>query len=107
MLELLADKPQYTKLLLVEAPLVDPEIVRRYRTFVVGALEQQFEPANDGAAPKADPLIAFGRAKVLLADYVAAGEVEKLPALLPELVYIALLPYTGQEAALAQAKNGR
>jgi AcrR family transcriptional regulator len=106
-LELLAAKPDFTKLLLVEAPLVDPEIVRRYRNFVVGALEQRFEPTFDATTPRADPEIAFGRAKVLIADHVAAGEVEDLSALLPELVYIALLPYTGHERALAEAQNSQ
>lgn len=103
-LGLLAAKPEYTKLLVVEAPIVDPGIVRRYRSFVVGALERQLKPTSDIAPTMADPLIAFGRAKVLVTDYVAADEIKDLPTLLPELLYIALLPYTGQKAALAQAR---
>jgi AcrR family transcriptional regulator len=99
-----ATKPEYTKLLLVEAPIVDPEIVRRYRGFVIGALEKQLKPAGDVATTMADPVIAFGRAKVLVTDYVAGGEIKDLPTLLPELLYIALLPYAGQKAALAQAR---
>jgi AcrR family transcriptional regulator len=107
MLELLAAKPDYTKLLMLEAPIVDPEIVRRYRNFAVSALKKQLA-ADAGARPAAaDPEIAFGRAKVLIADYAAAGQVEELPSLLPELVYIALLPYVGQDAALEQARLSR
>ena len=34
----------------------------------------------------------------------SARQFEALPSLLPELVYIALLPYAGQETALAQAR---
>lgn len=100
----LAAKPEQTKMLLVEAPIVDPEIVRRYRNFAIGALEKHLQAEGIAGDAQADSEIAFGRAKVLIADYVAAGEVEKLPTLLPELVYIALLPYAGQDAALAQAK---
>lgn len=103
-LGLLAAKPEYTKLLLVEAPIVDPEIVRRYRSFVIGALEKQLKRPGDVAIRMADPVIAFGRAKVLITDCVAADEIKGLPTLLPELLYIALLPYTGQKAALAQAR---
>jgi AcrR family transcriptional regulator len=100
----LADKPEQTKMLLVEAPIVDPEIVRRYRNFVLGALERQLQEGGVVGNAQASPEIAFGRAKVLIADYVAAGRVKQLPTLLPELVYIALLPYAGQDAALAHAQ---
>jgi AcrR family transcriptional regulator len=106
-LEALAAKPEQARLLLVEAPLVDPEIVRRYRNFVMGALEKQLQAGGLVGQGQANPEIAFGRAKVLIADYVAAGQIEDLRALLPELVYIALLPYAGQETALAQAQAGR
>jgi AcrR family transcriptional regulator len=106
-LERLAAKPDYTKLLLVEAPIVDPEIVRRYRSFIIGALEKLLQAGGAIGSAEADPAIAFGRAKVLIADYVAAGKVEQLPSLLPELVYIALLPYAGQDTALAQAQIDR
>lgn len=103
-LESLAAKPEQAKLLLVEAPIVDPEIVRRYRNFVIGALKKQLQAANVAGKGQADPEIAFGRAKVLIADFVAAGQVKQLVSLLPELLYIALLPYAGQETALAQAQ---
>jgi AcrR family transcriptional regulator len=106
-LELLAAKPEYAKLLLVEAPIVDPEIVRRYRNVVISALDEWLKPVGGVAPAMADPEIAFGRAKVLVADYVAAGQVESLPSLLPELLYIALLPYAGQDIALAQAQISR
>lgn len=105
-LALLAGKPEYTKLLLVEAPIVDPEIVGRYRGTVLSALKKQLEPTGNGATAMADPVIAFGRAKVLITDYVAADETEELPELLPEILYIALLPYAGQRAALGQAQIG-
>lgn len=106
-LETLAAKPEQARLLLVEAPIVDPEIVRRYRSFVIGALEKQLQAGGVIGQGQANPEIAFGRAKVLIADYVAGDQVEQLRYLLPELVYIALLPYAGQESALAQAQASR
>jgi len=104
LLDQLAAKPDWTKLLLVELPSVDPEIVPRYRRLIIDALERELDVAASSDSAVADPEIAFGRFKVLLTGYVAAGEVERLPALLPELVYIALLPYMGQDSALEQAQ---
>ncbi len=107
LLEQLAAKPDWTKLLLVEVPSVDPEIVPRFRRLVIDAVEAELDVAELSGSAGADPEIAFGRVKVLLTDYVAAGEVECLPDLLPELVYIALLPYVGQNSALEQAQLTR
>ncbi len=103
-LERLAVKPAYAHLLLVEAPNVDPGIVRSYRGLAVDAVERSVKRVKRAGA---DPDIAFGRAQVLIADYLTAGRAEELPALLPEVVYIALLPYLGQDKALEQAKLAR
>jgi AcrR family transcriptional regulator len=105
-LKRLAAKPAQANLLLVEATIVDPEIVRRCRDLVIDGIRAQ--PLSEGRMEPggADPEIAFGRAKVLVADYLVAGRVEELPSLLPELVYVALLPFAGQEMALEQARIG-
>lgn len=104
LLERLATNPAKANLLMVEAPLVDPEIVGRCRRLVIDAMEAQPQAGKGAKRARADPEIAFGRAQVLIADYIAADRAKELPTLLPELVYIALLPYAGQEMALAQAK---
>ncbi len=101
-LEQLAAEPESTALLLVEAPTVDPEIVRRYRRLALDALTAEMV-ADGSSRSGADPELAFGRAQVLLTEYVTGGEIECLPSLLPELVYIALLPYVGQDSALERA----
>jgi AcrR family transcriptional regulator len=100
----LAAQPEQSKMLLVEASIVDPEIVRRYRNFIIEALEKQLLEGGVVGVAQANPKIAFGRAKVLITAYVAAGRVKQLPTLLPELVYIALLPYAGQDTALAHGQ---
>lgn len=100
----LAAEPEWTTLLLVEAPTVDPEIVRRYRDLTLAALAEEMEADKVPDLAGAEPDLAFGRAKVLLAEHVAAGETERLPSLLSEILYIALLPYVGQEGALEQAQ---
>lgn len=103
-LEQLAAEPESTTLLLVEAPIVDPEIVRRYRRLTLDALAAEMTADSPSNRSGAEPELAFGRAKILLAEYITAGEVECLPSLLPELIYIALLPYVGQDGALEQAR---
>jgi AcrR family transcriptional regulator len=103
-LEQLAAAPESTTLLLIEAPAVDPEIVRHYRRLTLDALTAEMVAAGTSTRAGADPELTFGRAKVLLADCVVGGEAERLPSLLPELVYIALLPYAGQQGALEQAR---
>lgn len=106
-LEKLAAEPAWTTMLLVEAPSVDPEIVRGHRRLILNALAAEMTAGDTSHRPGADPKLAFGRAKVLLAEYVTAGEVEHLPSLLPELTYIVLLPYLGQDGALAHAQLTR
>ncbi|HXR30789.1 MAG TPA: TetR/AcrR family transcriptional regulator [Solirubrobacterales bacterium] len=103
-LQRMAKKPAHAKLVLIEAPSVNPAIVRSYRDALIDVLERELnlERATNGA----DPGIAVGRAKVLLADFLAADRAKELPSLVPEIVYIALLPYVGQEAALQQAGLG-
>lgn len=101
-LELFVDNPAYAKLLLIEAPTVDPIIIGRYRGLVIGALKREWGPGEK--RDRSNPHIAFGRAQVLMADYLAAGRVDQFPDLLRELVYIALLPFVGQDEALKHAK---
>lgn len=106
-LDLLAAKPNNTKVLLVEAPNVDPDIVRRYRLLILEALEAEQLAEQPAVSAAADPEIAFGRAMVLIVDYLAGGRIKELPSLLPELVYIAHLPYIGQDLALQRAQLGQ
>lgn len=103
-LERLAAQPEWATLLLVEAPTVDPEIVRRYRDITLAALAEELGAEGAPDLASGEPDLAFGRAKVLLTEYVTAGEAERLPSLLSEVVYIVLLPYVGQAGALEQAR---
>ncbi len=107
LLERMAAKPEYAHMLLVEAPAVDPMIVQRYRRTAIDALQKDWQPRKGTQTGGADPEIAFGRAKVLIAHHLAGREIEQLPELLPELVYIALLPYVGHNRALKQAELDR
>lgn len=106
-LDLLAANPAQTKVLVIDAPTVEPAIFGRYRKRAIDALDSQWEEDKQRHEPDADAKVAFGRAQVLLADYVAAGRTAELPNLQQELVYVALLPFVGPMQALEYAKLGR
>jgi AcrR family transcriptional regulator len=106
-LETMARKPEYASLVLIDAPIVEPTILERHRERAVKGLEAQWRAGKGGKRSGADSRIAFGRAHVLIADQLAAGRAAQLPEVLPELVYVALLPFVGHEAALAQDKLAR
>ena len=105
MLELMAARPQLAQLLATEAVAVDPAVSGRYRRLLIPALEGMWGEAESGA-PRTDPRLAFGRAQVLVISEVAAGRAERLPALAPEISYLALAPFLGHEEALCQARLG-
>jgi AcrR family transcriptional regulator len=102
----LAAYPEGAKLLLIEAPIVEPMIIGRCREMAIVGLQSRFD--SNGSNPKgADPGIAFGRAQVVIADYIASGRTGDLPKLASEMVYVALLPFLGHAEALEQAQLRR
>jgi AcrR family transcriptional regulator len=100
-LELLAERPQLAHLLVGEAVAVDPAVVDRYRDLLIPAVVAVWggeEPTH------LDPRLAFGRAQLLVFDRVTAGEPERLPELLAEIVYLGVAPFAGHDAAIAEAE---
>jgi AcrR family transcriptional regulator len=104
-LELMAEKPEMAQLVMSDAITVEPAILVRYRSLVIPALENLWQRAGEERLPEAsDPLLAFGRAQVLIFNQIAAGGTDRLPDLLPEIIYIALLPFAGHTEATRQAQ---
>lgn len=108
-LELLASKPALAQLVVADAVTVEPATVERYRSLLIPALERLWrasgnEPTRSAAA---NPSLAFGKAQVLVFSQIAAGRTRLLPDLLPEIVYIVLLPFAGHEEAIRQAELAR
>ena len=56
------------------------------------------------AEAHSDPRLAFGKAQVLILNQIAIGQADRLPELLPEIVYLAVSPFGGHEAALHQSQ---
>lgn len=103
-LELMAAKPALAQLLMGEAFSVEPAVVGRYRKLSIPALEKLWTDAGEPRRGRTDPRLAFGRAQVLIYNQITAGRTKQLPELLPEIVYIALLPFSGHEEALREAQ---
>jgi AcrR family transcriptional regulator len=104
-LELMAAEPPLAQVLVAEAVSVDPTVIGRYRKLVIPPLEALWQrDGEEGQESHTDPRLAFGQAQVLIFNHVVAGQAEELPTLLPEIVYIALLPFAGHEQALQQAQ---
>lgn len=103
-LELMAARPALAQLVMGDAITVEPAIVERYRRLVIPAMEDLWDKAGEPKRSYADPRLAFGRAQVLVFSKIAAGRTARLPDLLPEIVYIALLPFAGHDEAVRQAQ---
>jgi AcrR family transcriptional regulator len=109
-LQLMATAPTYTRLLIIETVTVNPRLVDRFRTLIIRALRTARDGSNDSQPsdpPDAAIRTAFGQAQVLVANQILVGHGDALPVLLPDLVYIALLPFAGEEEALTQAQLAR
>ena len=104
LLDLFATRPALAQLVMGEAVAVEPTIARRYRDLLIPALERLWGDSGQARRQHTDPRLSFGRAQVLVYNQILAGRTAELPQLLPDLVYIALLPFAGHEEAIAQAR---
>jgi AcrR family transcriptional regulator len=103
-LGLMAAKPALTQLLMGEAVAVEPAVIERYRDLLIPALEKLWGHAGAPRKGRTDPRLAFGRAQVLIYNQITAGRAAQLAELLPEIVYLGLLPFSGHDEALQQAR---
>ena len=105
-LELLAAKPGFAHLVMGEAVNVEPSAFGRYRNDLVPQVQALWE-AHGGARTelRSDPQLAFGRAQVLMFNKIAAGKTAELPQLLPEIVYLVVLPFGGHDVAVRQSRQ--
>jgi AcrR family transcriptional regulator len=111
-LEVLAARPGLAQLLTGDALAVDPMVIERYRRATIPALQALWSRDGDSAETHTDPRLAFGQAQVLILNQIATGKADRLPDLLPEIVYLTVCPFGGHEEAIrqsrlaAQAKSG-
>lgn len=105
--EALAERPGLAQLLTGDAIAVDPTAIEHYRRATIPALAGLWSSGNGAEKTRTDPRLAFGQAQVLILNQIAAGQAERLPELLPELVYLAVCPFAGHDEAMRQARLAR
>ncbi|MFL5898997.1 MAG: TetR/AcrR family transcriptional regulator [Solirubrobacterales bacterium] len=100
----LAAKPGLAQLLTGDAIAVDPQMIERYRKATIPALEALWSGSRDGRSAHTDPRLAFGQAQVLILNQIATGRADRLPDLLPQIVYLAVSPFGGHAEAIRQSE---
>jgi len=110
-LELLAAQPSFTHISFICArqmgpPQLDDGLEAGAR-MLSAMLERLGGDAGASAAPPRAARAALGAAEAVVRREIAAGRTERLPALLPDFVYSAAVPFLGQEEALRLARRGR
>jgi AcrR family transcriptional regulator len=103
-LELLAAEPELALVLSGDVLGVEPLLVDHYSRMVVPALEAIWTAAGEPPRKHHSPGLAFGRAQLLVFHEVTAGRAQRLPDLVPDIVYLAIAPFAGHDEALRQAR---
>ena len=109
LLEALAEEPALARLALVDIGSAGPAAQRRYRA-AIQRLTPLFEDGRDYALggrglPANTSRMAIGGVTGLIADELVAGHAERLPQLLPDLLFALLVPYIGPGAATEEMRK--
>ena len=99
----LAAEPRLARLALVDVGSAGPAAQRRYRA-ALQRMTPFFDEGRDyapngRALPANTSRMAIGGVIGLVADEIEGGRTERLPELLPEVLFATCLPYLGPEAA--------
>ncbi len=103
LLESLAGEPQIARLALVDVGSAGPQAQRRYRA-ALQRMTPFFDEGRDFAPggrrlPANTSRMVVGAVTGLVSDEIEAGRAERLPEMLPEVLFASLVPYVGPAAA--------
>jgi AcrR family transcriptional regulator len=108
-LELLARRPEFARMALIDAPSSGERAFELYasgKRVLQSLLDRgRDDPIEEEAIPSSAGRAALAAAESLIVGQILAGNTERLPELLPDIVYIATVPYLGQEEALRQSRQ--
>lgn len=108
LLSALAHDPAVARVCFVEVLAAGPQAVSK-RNEVMRGFVREFtarSPLVDEHVPEVAMLTLIGGLTEVLYQTIAAGETETLPDLLPQLMYSAVLPIVGFEAAEREIARG-
>lgn len=107
-LDLLASRPAFARMALVEAPASGQRAFEMYaaaKRVLLTLLDRGREEAVEEAIPASAGRAALAGAESLIVGQILAGNAERLRELLPDIVYITIVPYLGQEEALRHSRE--
>ncbi len=108
-LDLLASRPAFARMAMVEAPSTGERGTELYSSGkrVLQALldRGRDDPMEDPGIPSSAGRAALAAAESLIVGQILAGNADRLRELLPDIVYITTVPYLGQDEALRQSRE--
>jgi AcrR family transcriptional regulator len=108
-LELLASRPAFARMAMVEAPSSGDRALELYasgKRVLQSLLDRgRDDPVEERGIPSSAGRAALAAAESLIVGQILAGNTARLPELLPDIVYITTVPYLGQEEALRQSRE--
>jgi AcrR family transcriptional regulator len=107
-LDLLASRPAFARMALVEAPASGQRAFEMYaagKRVLLNLLDRGRGEAIEEAIPASAGRAAIAGAESLIVGQILAGNAERLRELLPDVVYITIVAYLGQEEALRHANE--
>jgi AcrR family transcriptional regulator len=108
-LELMAANPSFAFVAYIGARhLAPPAVAEIYRTgeqMLAAMIERLWEYSELDLQPRCAARAALGGCEAVVRAEVARGRAERLPRLLPDLVYAATVPFLGQEEAMRLARR--
>ncbi|HEX5763854.1 MAG TPA: TetR/AcrR family transcriptional regulator [Solirubrobacterales bacterium] len=107
-LDLLASRPAFARMALVEAPASGQRAFEMYaagKRVLLTLLDRGREEAIEAGIPASAARAAIAGAESLVVGQILAGNAKRLRELLPDVVYIMIVPYRGQEEALRHSRE--
>jgi AcrR family transcriptional regulator len=108
-LEELAAAPQMARVLTRSFPGIRPATYERYvdlvSRFVPAMREGREYSGIEEELPNEVELLAVGAAEAIIFGEVDAGRAERLPGLLPEILFSVLVPFIGPERAAEEMRS--
>jgi AcrR family transcriptional regulator len=108
-LDLLATRPDFARMAMIEAPAAGGRSFEMYASGkrVLQALldRGRNDPIEEQGIPSSVSRGALAAAESLIVGQILAGNTERLPEMLPDIVYIVTIPYLGQDEALRQTRE--
>jgi AcrR family transcriptional regulator len=108
-LDFLAREPGFARMCIVEALAAGPDAIARRNGAMAAFATLISDNARELGTPvEPQPLTAetiVGGIYEVVYTRIVRGDIRQLPELLPDLLYPALLPYEGKEAAISEYKR--